>query len=429
MTKKPTSKSLSPKTPHPTTPADSPPSLKKSFDAFLAEANLLPKEKVAPLKVDVNLVFANVQQGILSVQPQMIRLRSELPMLNVDGLMKLPMLAEALLYAHGEAVRHGQPVKRAEMEAKLVELQTLRESMLLQAEVFALVGLIPEARVAQIRAGKGLFDAAQDGVALADLYGAYRGQIAGKHPFGEAQIARAAELGHALMKVMHRRSAEGHRPDAHRALCPRPLPLRRRARPRQDAARQHPRRRALAPLRRIQFTPDLMPSDITGTDILEEDHATGRRHFKFIRGPIFANLLLADEINRTPPKTQAALLQAMQEGRVTAAGQTYPLTRPSSSLRPRTRSSRRAPTRCPRRSSTASCSWSRSASRRSCRPSESCSFKTWCCGYRRRIMWCATRCLCVTPPVRSGHRAAEPIARAAACAWPVDRRKPRRCRW
>ena len=202
MTKKPTSKSLSPKTPHPTTSAASPPSLKNSFDAFLAEANLLPKEKVVPLKVDVNLVFANVQQGILSVQPQMTRLRSELPMLNVDGLMKLPMLAEALLYAHGEAIRHSQPVKRAEMEAKLVELQSLRESMLLQAEVFALVGLVPEARVAQIRAGKGLFDAAQDGVALADLYGAYRGQIAGKHPFSDAQIARVAELGHALMKVI-----------------------------------------------------------------------------------------------------------------------------------------------------------------------------------------------------------------------------------
>ncbi len=202
MTKKPTSKSASPKTPHPTTPADPPPSLKNSFDAFLAEANLLPKEKVVPLKVDVNLVFANVQQGILSVQPQLTRLRSELPMLHVDGLMKLPRLAEALLYAHGEAIRHSQPVKRAEMEAKLVELQSLRESMLLQAEVFALVGLVPEARVAQIRAGKGLFDAAQDGVALADLYGAYRGQIAGKHPFSDAQIARVAELGHALMKVI-----------------------------------------------------------------------------------------------------------------------------------------------------------------------------------------------------------------------------------
>ncbi|MFH0901396.1 MAG: MoxR family ATPase, partial [Pseudomonadota bacterium] len=79
---------------------------------------------------------------------------------------------------------------------------------------------------------------------------------------------------------------------------------------------------------RIQFTPDLMPSDITGTDVLEEDQASGRRSFRFIRGPIFANLVLADEINRTPPKTQAALLQSMQEYRVTAGGQTYQLPLP-----------------------------------------------------------------------------------------------------
>jgi MoxR-like ATPase len=79
---------------------------------------------------------------------------------------------------------------------------------------------------------------------------------------------------------------------------------------------------------RIQFTPDLMPSDITGTDILEEDRATGHREFRFLRGPIFANIILADEVNRTPPKTQAALLQAMQEQRVTAGGQTYPLDLP-----------------------------------------------------------------------------------------------------
>ena len=79
---------------------------------------------------------------------------------------------------------------------------------------------------------------------------------------------------------------------------------------------------------RIQFTPDLMPSDITGTDVLEEDHTTGKRAFRFVKGPIFANLLLADEINRTPPKTQAALLQAMQEYRVTAGGETYPLDLP-----------------------------------------------------------------------------------------------------
>ena len=80
--------------------------------------------------------------------------------------------------------------------------------------------------------------------------------------------------------------------------------------------------------RRIQFTPDLMPTDVVGTEILEEDHATGRRFFKFQRGPIFAHIVLADEINRTPPKTQAALLEAMQEVAVTYAGTTYPLERP-----------------------------------------------------------------------------------------------------
>jgi MoxR-like ATPase len=79
---------------------------------------------------------------------------------------------------------------------------------------------------------------------------------------------------------------------------------------------------------RIQFTPDLMPSDITGTDVLQEDTSTGRRFFHFIRGPIFANIVLADEINRTPPKTQAALLQAMQEYRVTAGSNTYELELP-----------------------------------------------------------------------------------------------------
>ncbi|MBZ4375852.1 MoxR family ATPase [Corallococcus interemptor] len=79
---------------------------------------------------------------------------------------------------------------------------------------------------------------------------------------------------------------------------------------------------------RIQFTPDLMPSDITGTDILEEDKTTGRRSFRFMQGPLFANIILADEVNRTPPKTQAALLQAMQEYRVTAGGRTYPLELP-----------------------------------------------------------------------------------------------------
>lgn len=79
---------------------------------------------------------------------------------------------------------------------------------------------------------------------------------------------------------------------------------------------------------RVQFTPDLMPSDIVGTEILEDDRQTGTKRFKFIHGPVFANMVLADEINRTPPKTQSALLEAMQEHKVTAAGNTYTLDEP-----------------------------------------------------------------------------------------------------
>lgn len=80
--------------------------------------------------------------------------------------------------------------------------------------------------------------------------------------------------------------------------------------------------------RRIQFTPDLMPSDITGTEVIEEDRQTGKRAFRFIKGPVFGNIILADEINRTPPKTQSALLEAMQEHQVTASGNTYALDEP-----------------------------------------------------------------------------------------------------
>ncbi|MBN1674428.1 MAG: AAA family ATPase [Kiritimatiellae bacterium] len=80
--------------------------------------------------------------------------------------------------------------------------------------------------------------------------------------------------------------------------------------------------------KRIQFTPDLMPSDITGTEILQDDPTTGERRFKFVKGPVFANIILADEINRTPPKTQAALLEAMQEKKISAGGDDYPLEEP-----------------------------------------------------------------------------------------------------
>ena len=111
---------------------------------------------------------------------------------------------------------------------------------------------------------------------------------------------------------------------------------------------------------RIQFTPDLMPSDITGTEIIQDDpRPATRQHGASCTGPIFANMLLADEINRTPPKTQAALLEAMQEHQVTVRRHDlHRSTSRSSCSRRRTPSSRKARTRCPRRSSTASCSTS-----------------------------------------------------------------------
>ena len=108
---------------------------------------------------------------------------------------------------------------------------------------------------------------------------------------------------------------------------------------------------------RVQFTPDLMPADITGTEVIEEDKSTGTRSLRFVQGPVFANVVLADEINRTPPKTQAALLEAMQEN-----GRSPPPARPIACLSrfmcwpPRTPSNRKAPIRCPRRSWTALCS-------------------------------------------------------------------------
>ncbi len=110
---------------------------------------------------------------------------------------------------------------------------------------------------------------------------------------------------------------------------------------------------------RIQFTPDLMPSDITGTDIIQEDSTTGRRQMVFAPGPIFANIVLADEINRTPPKTQSALLEAMQEHRVTIQGRTYHARRAVLRVRDAEPDrARRDVSRFRKRSSTASCSTS-----------------------------------------------------------------------
>ena len=102
--------------------------------------------------------------------------------------------------------------------------------------------------------------------------------------------------------------------------------------------------------RRIQFTPDLMPADIIGTEILEEDHSTGKRFFKFNKGPLFANMMLADEINRTPPKTQSALLEAMQEFRLPMRVRPIRWTNPFLFLPRKTLLNRRVPIHCPKRS-------------------------------------------------------------------------------
>jgi MoxR-like ATPase len=108
---------------------------------------------------------------------------------------------------------------------------------------------------------------------------------------------------------------------------------------------------------RIQFTPDLMPADITGTEVIQEDKASGARQFKFLKGPLFGNVILADEINRTPPKTQAALLEAMQEYQVTVGGQRTSCREPFFVLATQNPIEQEGTYPLPEASSTASCSW------------------------------------------------------------------------
>ena len=121
--------------------------------------------------------------------------------------------------------------------------------------------------------------------------------------------------------------------------------------------------------KRVQFTPDLMPADIIGSEVLDE--VEGRRSFRFVPGPVFCQLLMADEINRASPRTQSALLQAMQEQRVAVGGVEHGCRARSTCWRRRTRSSRRAPIRCPRRSSTGSC-WRSTSATRTWTPSGRC---------------------------------------------------------
>ena len=178
------------------------PSLAAHYAAFLPEAMKLAQEQVQGLRVDVALVYTNVEAGVQAVQRHLSRLKTALPEIDVGRFATLPALASALIYATEQAVRLSQPVRKAEIDAKMARLSALREPMLVIAEGLALLGILPQDRVARIRSGRGPFDVAQDGVALADLYTEYKGKLAGKQPFSEAQIAEAAQLGQELMRLI-----------------------------------------------------------------------------------------------------------------------------------------------------------------------------------------------------------------------------------
>ena len=178
------------------------PSLLAHYAAFLPEAMKLPREQVQGLRGDVTLAYANVEAGVKAVQPHLSRLKTALPELDVGRFATLPALAAALLHATDEAARLWQPARKAEIDAKMARLSALREPMLVIAEGLALLGLLPQGRVARIRSGRGAFDVAQDGVALADLYTEYKTRLAGKQPFSDAQIAEAAQLGQELMRLI-----------------------------------------------------------------------------------------------------------------------------------------------------------------------------------------------------------------------------------
>lgn len=197
---KPKSSPTKPSTKTPPTPPTPPPSLAAAYNLMLPAAMQLPPERVLPCRADVNLIYANVQKGLGAVLPQLGRLRVETPKLEVNRFPQLEDLAGALLYAAAQTAASAAPMKRELLDQKLTRLYTLREPMLLCAEVFALLGMLPKQRVEQIRSGSGPFDAAQDGVALADLFAEFASVVKDKHPFTQEQFTEIAELGHAILR-------------------------------------------------------------------------------------------------------------------------------------------------------------------------------------------------------------------------------------
>ena len=162
---------------------------------------------------DVNLIFANVRTGVAAVLPHLKRLKAELPALAVGSFAELKLLAGALLHAAAQVAAGAVTMSQKERELKLGRLHELRAPMLLCAEALALLDLLPRQRVEQIRSGSGPFDAAQDGVALANLYAEYAAALHDKQPFTQELLAEIAGLGHELMRAIR---PDGARPSVSR---------------------------------------------------------------------------------------------------------------------------------------------------------------------------------------------------------------------
>lgn len=173
-----------------------------AYAFFLPQAMALPSFQVNGRALDSELAFGNVQSAVASIEPCAARIKKELPAISLENLLSLPELAKAVLHAIDEANLALRPPKRENLQELLTPLFAAREPMLLCAEALALLGYLPKDRVAAIRAGSGPLDAAQDGMALYDLYTEHKAAISGKHPFVEKDLLNIRTLGEDLMDLV-----------------------------------------------------------------------------------------------------------------------------------------------------------------------------------------------------------------------------------
>lgn len=183
-----------------------------AYAHFLPEAQNLPQASVQTLRLDPVLTFGNVQSAVAAVAPHAARVKTELPAISVDALLGLPDLSAAVLYATEQCAT--KPIKKQELDEKLSALHKLRTPMLLVAEALSLLGLVKKEKVASIRAGMGPFDAAQDGLALCELYTDAAKALVGKHPFSAEQIADIGKRGQELMRLVTPQGAHAEKDPA-----------------------------------------------------------------------------------------------------------------------------------------------------------------------------------------------------------------------